>query len=258
MRLTPHARAEAQELVAGSSEVDINLNHFIGSLPQASTHKASGCWTDPGGEDFMVRGKSYPSDLVKVSGGEPLLKLLAVDWFYSERRIDSVAKNCKCVVQSEAGKQLPFILIVNLQVPAKPNYSLVFSFGAKRPVCKGSLLDTFINGSDAYRDSRFKLIPRIAKGYWFVKRAVGTKACLLGQAVTCRYMRQDNFLEIDVDIGSSSVARSIINLVLKHVTSLVVDMAILLEGREEAELPEYLLGTTRIMQIRLESASLYQ
>ncbi|MCO5611085.1 hypothetical protein L7F22_065335 [Adiantum nelumboides] len=258
MKLTPHARAEKMELVSSSSEVDINLSDFNGSLPQAAAHKDSCCWTDPGGEDFMVRGKSYPTDLVKVSGGEPLLQLLAVDWFYSERRIDSIATNHKCLVQSEAGKRLPFILIVNLQVPAKPNYSMVFYFGAKKPVCKGSLLDSFINGSDAYRDSRLKLIPRIAKGYWFVKRAVGTKACLLGQAVTCRYVRQDNFLEIDVDIGSSSVARSIINLVLKHVSSLVVDMAILIEGREEAELPEYLLGTTRVMQIKLESASLYQ
>lgn len=34
------------------------------------------------------------------------------------------------------------------------------------------------------------------KGYWMVKRAVGTKACLLGKAVTCRYFRQDNFLEV--------------------------------------------------------------
>lgn len=29
-----------------------------------------------------------------------------------------------------------------------------------------------------------------------VKRAVGTKACLLGKAVTCYYLRQDNFLEV--------------------------------------------------------------
>lgn len=38
----------------------------------------------------------------------------------------------------------------------------------------------------------FKLI----QGYWMVKRAVGTKACLLGKAVTCKYFRQDNFLEV--------------------------------------------------------------
>ena len=32
-----------------------------------------------------------------------------------------------------------------------------------------------------------------------------------------------------MDIGSSSVARAIINLVLGHITSLVVDMAVLIE-----------------------------
>lgn len=36
-------------------------------------------------------------------------------------------------------------------------------------------------------------------------------------------------LQIDVDIGSSSVARSVIGLVLGYVTSLVVDLAILIE-----------------------------
>jgi hypothetical protein len=34
------------------------------------------------------------------------------------------------------------------------------------------------------------------QGYWMVKRAVGTKACLLGKAVTCSYLRKDNFLEV--------------------------------------------------------------
>lgn len=254
MRMTPHARAEEQELGSCSDKVDINLTSFKGSLPQSESMKDSSCWTDPGGEDFMVRGKTYPSDCIKVSGGEPLLKLLAVDWLQSESRIDFVARHSKYLVQSEAGKKLPFILVINLQVPAKPNYSMIFYFGAERPISKGSLLDSFVDGSDTYRDSRFKLIPRIVKGYWFVKKAVGTKACLLGQAVNCRYLRQDNFLEIDVDIGSSSVARSIIGLVLKHVTSLVVDMAVLIEGREESELPEYLLGSTRVIQVELDSA----
>ena len=36
-------------------------------------------------------------------------------------------------------------------------------------------------------------------------------------------------MQIDVDIGSSSVARSIIGLVLGYITSIVVDLAILIE-----------------------------
>ncbi|KAK7287168.1 hypothetical protein RIF29_00266 [Crotalaria pallida] len=155
---------------------------------------------------------------------------------------------------SEVGKKLPFILVINLQVPAKPNYSLVLYYAADRPIKKDSLLSKFVDGSDVFRDSRFKLIPSIVEGYWMVKRAVGTKACLLGKVVTCKYFRQDNFLEIDVDIGSSSVARSVIGLVLGYVTSLVVDLAILIEAKEETELPEYILGTVRLNRLKPESA----
>ncbi|XP_039039731.1 protein ENHANCED DISEASE RESISTANCE 2-like [Hibiscus syriacus] len=126
--------------------------------------------------------------------------------------------------------KLPFVLVINLEIPAKPNYSLVLYYAVDRLVNNDSLLEKFLDGTDAFRDSRFKLIPSIVEGYWMVKHAVGTKACLLGKAVSCKYFRQDYFLEIDVDIGSSSVARSVIGLVLGYVTSLVVDLAILIEA----------------------------
>ncbi|XP_068651507.1 protein ENHANCED DISEASE RESISTANCE 2-like isoform X2 [Aristolochia californica] len=249
-----HPAAPTSELDTRVSPVSIEVNQFNGTLPKGTNDIDTNCWTSPGGQAFKIRGKTYLTDYSKVMGSDPLLKLLAVDWLISDDKIDGAALNPKCLVQSEAGKKLPFILVINLQVPAKPNYSLVLYYGADRPISKGSLLSKFVDGSDIFRDSRFKLIPSIVEGYWMVKRAVGTKACLLGKAVTCRYLRQDNFLEIDVDIGSSSVARSIISLVLGYVTSLVVDLAILIEAKEEKELPEYILGTVRLNRIRLDSA----
>ncbi|CAK9166040.1 unnamed protein product [Ilex paraguariensis] len=60
--------------------------------------------------------------------------------------------------------------------------------------------------------------------------------------------------QIDVDIGSSSVARGVIGLVLGYITSIVVDLAILIEAKEEAELPEYILGTVRLNRLRVNSA----
>nr|GMD82825.1 Protein ENHANCED DISEASE RESISTANCE 2 [Ipomoea batatas] len=131
---------------------------------------------------------------------------------------------------------------------------MVLYFAADKPVTKDTLLDKFMEGTDTFRDSRFKLIPSIIEGHWMVKRAVGTKACLLGKAVKCYYVREDNFLEIDVDIGSSSVARSVIGLVLGYAASLVVDLAILLEGKEESELPEEILGTVRLNRVTVDAA----
>ncbi|KAI3811279.1 hypothetical protein L1987_21000 [Smallanthus sonchifolius] len=242
------------ELDPNVDPVNLDSSEFCGSMQKGKGEGDSNCWTSPSGAGFKIRGKTYLKDSAKVAGGDPLLKLIAVDWFKLETSRSKVALHPKCLVQSETGKKLPFVLVVNLQVPAKPNYSLVLYYAADRPVNKNSLLGKFIDGNDAFRDARFKLIPSIVQGYWMVKRAVGTKACLLGKAVTCHYLRQDNFLEIDVDIGSSSVARSIIGLVLGYVTSLVVDLAILIEGREEKELPEYILGTVRLNKVRLDTA----
>ncbi|XP_022683345.1 protein ENHANCED DISEASE RESISTANCE 2-like isoform X1 [Setaria italica] len=251
---TTKALAETSELVTSSSPVSVDPSQFHGTLRRAKSENDPNSWSAPGGEKFMIRGKTYLTDYTKVVGGDPLLKLIAVDWFKVNERFDSVALHPKSLVQSEAAKKIPFILVINLQVPAKPNYNLVMYYAAERPVNKDSLLGRFIDGNDAFRDARFKLIPSIVEGYWMVKRAVGTKACLLGKAVTCNYLRQDNFLEIDVDIGSSSVARSIIGLVLGYVTSIVVDLAILIEAKEEKELPEYILGTVRLNRVNPDSA----
>jgi len=243
-----------QDLDGGVPSVDLDPDMFRSALRRTVNKHDSNGWSDPGGKGFMVRSRTYNDDSLKISGGDPLLKLLAVDWLKSEERIDHIAKHSSSCVQSAAGKKAPFILVINLQVPAKPNYSLVFYFVAEKPIRPGSLLDQFANGDNAFRNSRFKLIPSIVEGYWMVKRAVGTKACLLGKAVTCNYLREDNFLEIDVDIGSSSVARGVVGLVLGYITSVVVDLAILIEAKMEHELPEYLLGTVRIDRIKVESA----
>lgn len=53
------------------------------------------------------------------------------------------------------------ILGLFFQVPARPNYSLVLYYAADRPIKENSLLGRFVDGTDAFRDSRFKLIPSI-------------------------------------------------------------------------------------------------
>ncbi|KAK9912735.1 hypothetical protein M0R45_036581 [Rubus argutus] len=243
-----------KELDPKAASFIIDPSQFHGSLRKAKDDADTNCWTSPNGTGFVIRGKTYLKDSSKITGGDPLLKLIAVDWFKVDKSIDRIALHPRCLIQSEAGKKLPFVLVVNLQVPATPNYSLVLYYASDRPINPNSLLAKFVDGSDMFRDARFKLIPSIVDGYWIVKRAVGSKACLLGKAVSCKYLRQDNFLEIDVDIGSSSVARSIIGLVLGYVTSIVVDLAILIEAKEEADLPEYILGTVRLNRLKIDSS----
>jgi hypothetical protein len=65
------------------------------------------------------------------------------------------------------------------------------------PLEKVPLLERFVNGDDAFRNSRFKLIPYISKGSWIVKQSVGKKACLVGQALEINYFRGSNYLEVN-------------------------------------------------------------
>ncbi|KAL2621581.1 hypothetical protein R1flu_001786 [Riccia fluitans] len=80
-------------------------------------------------------------------------------------------------------------------------------------------------------------------------------ACLLGKAVTCHYLKGPNYLEIDVDMASSTVANAILHLALGYVTSVAVDLAFLIESQTEEELPETLLGAVRVAHMEISSAS---
>ncbi|KAL3500075.1 hypothetical protein ACH5RR_039168 [Cinchona calisaya] len=62
------------------------------------------------------------------------------------------------------------------------------------------------------------------------------------------------FSQIDVDIGSSAVANGVLGLVIGVITTLVVDMAFLVQGITPEELPERLIGAVRVSHIELSSA----
>ena len=49
------------------------------------------------------------------------------------------------------------------QVPGSTTYNLALYYMMNTPVANAPLLEGFINGDDAYRNSRFKLIPYISK-----------------------------------------------------------------------------------------------
>ena len=54
-------------------------------------------------------------------------------------------------------------IIYGDQVPGSTTYSLALYYVMKTPVADAPLLESFIKGDDAYRNSRFKLIPYISK-----------------------------------------------------------------------------------------------
>nr|XP_029119671.1 protein ENHANCED DISEASE RESISTANCE 2 isoform X2 [Elaeis guineensis] len=230
----------------------IDLAGFSGILRRDDRDKSRDCWRISDGNNFRVRSKHFTYDKTKIPAGKHLMELVAVDWFKDVKRMDHVARRKGCAVQVASEKGL-FSLAINLQVPGSTHYSMVFYFVTKQLV-PGSLLQRFVDGDDEFRNSRLKLIPSVPKGSWIVRQSVGSTPCLLGKAVDCTYIRGPKYLEIDVDIGSSTVANGVLGLVCGVITTLVVDMAFLVQANTFDELPERLIGAVRVSHVELSSA----
>ncbi|XP_047939498.1 protein ENHANCED DISEASE RESISTANCE 2-like [Salvia hispanica] len=238
-----------------------------GSLKHVDLTTGSNGWAAPPGDNFSVRGANYPTKKSKSPAGDYLLDPAGVDWIRSNGRLDHLlARRDNRVMSairrgSGSEQSAPFVIAVNLQIPGREHHSVVFYFSSKEGEGEGEsigsnpLLSDFVNGSDEYRDGRFKIVNKIVKGPRILKAAVGRySACLLGKAVGCSYHRGADYLEIDVDIGSSSVAATILKLALGCVKAVTVDLGFLVEGKTEEELPEKLFGAVRICQMEMSSA----
>ena len=60
--------------------------------------------------------------------------------------------------------------------------------------------------------------------------------------LTQHYKRDDHYFELAIDVGSSAIAKHTTGLAQGFSKQLIVDMAYCLEGKEEDELPEVLMG----------------
>ncbi|VAI75958.1 unnamed protein product [Triticum turgidum subsp. durum] len=235
-----------------------------GAVPCLPPENCPNGWATPPGDTSMVRGPEYFATKAKIPGGEYLLKPLGVDWIKGPVKICEVLKNRNHRVRKAIDEEVshgnkPFVWAFNLQLPSKENYSAIFYFVSLEPAPEGSLMDQFLKGDDALRKSRLKLIANIVKGPWIVRKAVGEQAiCILGRALSCKYVEGSNFIEVDVDIGSSIVANAIVHLAFGYVATLTIDLAFVIESQAESELPERLLGAVRFSELSPGSAGVYE
>ncbi|KAG0453854.1 hypothetical protein HPP92_025158 [Vanilla planifolia] len=206
-----------------------------GSVPFLEPENCPNGWATPHGDKFMVQKKI----------GEVLNN--------PNHRVR------KAIDEAISDGSNPFVWAFNLQVPSKDNFSAIIYFVTTQPFQDESLMDLFVKSDDAFRNTRLKLIANIAKGPWIVKTAVGEQAiCILGRALSCKYFLGQNFLEVDVDIGASVFANAIVHLAFGYIKTLTVDLAFLIEGQSEVELPERILGAVRFSELNPDSASLYE
>ncbi|KZV34834.1 protein ENHANCED DISEASE RESISTANCE 2 [Dorcoceras hygrometricum] len=231
-----------------------------GAVPLLDPDNCPNGWASPPGDMFLVRGPEYLKTKAKIPGGDYLLKPIGFDWLKGTAKITDLLSNpryrVRRILDEEFSKgNKPFVWAFNLQVPSKDNYSAVAFFVDSEPRQEDSLITRFLNGDDGFRNSRLKLIANIVQGPWIVRKAVGEQAiCIIGRALTCKYSTGNNYVEVDIDIGSSMVANAIVHLAFGYLTTLTVDLAFVIEGQTETELPERILGAVRFSELNTASA----
>lgn len=233
------------------------------ALKELPTNVPRAMWCEPEGGSMLVRGPDYLSDRRKIPSAPPAFRLVGVDLFQSNVTLEHIASRPDNIIQKELkrheaeGTEMPFTFVMNFVVPGSPRISLALYYQAPSPsvLADGSpfaeLMNDFLEGTDEFRNERFKLIPCIVEGPFIVRQAVGTTPAIIGKKLRQPYFSGKRYFELDVDIGSSAVANRVVGLVSGYTKKLVIDMGFLIEGQRADELPERLFGTARLVHIDL-------
>ncbi|CAM9335095.1 unnamed protein product, partial [Ectocarpus sp. 12 AP-2014] len=104
------------------------------------------------------------------------------------------------------------------------------------------------DGVPGQDDRRIKLAVSLLDGPQVVAEALPQSgSSLLGHEASLRYFRGERYLEVDVDLASSSASsRQVTSLCREHAKSLSLEVGLILHGESESELPESVLGVLRI------------
>ncbi|OWY96478.1 hypothetical protein PHMEG_00033245, partial [Phytophthora megakarya] len=254
------ATQEGENVTTGDNKTPVSqLEEFPSNVPRSM-------WAEPDGAAMMVRGPDYLTDRRKIPSQSPYFRLVGMDLFQSSETIEHIASRPDNSVQKELkrheeqGTEMPFTFVINFVVPGTPRINLVLYYQVPHPsvLTDGSpsseLMADFLEGSDEFRNERFKLIPCIVEGSFIVRQAVGSTPALIGKKLRQPTFHGKQYFELDVDIGSSAVANRVVGLVSGYAKKLVIDMGFVLEGQSPDELPERLFGSARLVHIDLSIA----
>lgn len=217
----------------------------------------------------MVDSEKIPSKeaMFSILGANNVLRRKVEAFGPSNGRDDFLNKfRIAC---EKANVHMPFILVINFIVPwgnfssyyYRPNGTNGGPFAESESDPSEKLWKTFLAGDDEFRNTKLKLIPSVVVGPWVLKKMVGPKPGMIGQKLPVTYAGslEDGYLEICMDITrGGKVANTICSACASKASIIAVDLAFLLEGTNEEELPEQLLSVVRLHHIQLKKGSFLQ
>ena len=214
--------------------------------------------------DFKLRGKNYLDDGKKFPSAEAAFRLDGKGAFISNEQIFHCAVNLPPVKEwlEKHKDAAESFFIQTWMIPGPPHFHVinVFHRTLKRGEDKAFDLayDRFCDADDSYRNSKLKYkvhfpeCPLLVKGA--IKALGGDRPCIIGNKLKVHYHRGENYMECNINIGSSMIARNVAGVAMKQGgKKLIVDQTFLIEGQEIDELPERLIGGSRVTHIDLDN-----
>jgi len=228
---------------------------------------------EPHAHKFVVRSKDYLETHIKINSGPSLLRLAGSDLIL-EKGVNKLSHVCEFPGTLPQLHPERRFLVINWQLPASPPFSFVVTYvfpneeeraemrskmtEEEKAVEENAwkLLEKFASTDpevdDKWRNSRFKLIPQIVEGPWYVRTVTPSNVpALIGNKLTTTYINGPNYFELDIDITTSLTANTIWSVVSGVTASLVIDLAWVIQGNTPEELPEQIFGTIRLSRIVL-------
>mmetsp|Transcript_77622 Transcript_77622/g.155486 ORF Transcript_77622/g.155486 Transcript_77622/m.155486 type:complete len:372 (-) Transcript_77622:105-1220(-) len=238
--------------------------------------------------DFELRTVGYKKHGVKAASAEPLYELVALDIFKTGRRVDRIHANLDLEgldLPDTAHPDVPALFVMNVQFPREeqkmftdgdgPGASVVFYFKITEPTL------TELQGPSSERSNALKLLTewcRVApedpafrgrfKAMGFIDRIQdyglpGVAARFNGKPILIKktgslfrgQVGHAGMIEMDVNVHRFAYAtRSCLIAMKEKFGSMVIKVGFTIEGREDDELPEVLLGCANINGVDLDAA----
>ena len=173
-------------------------------------------WDYVDATQHVVRGENYLSDKKKFPSKPAAFQLVEVAGFstngpcrfYSEMQ-DSYYQRAR-----RAGRDV-YIFIMHFDL--RPMHTVMIFEMDKAAMQNDKPFATcfqrFLEGDDAYKNKRIKLLTSVVDANWMVKKAIGNPVpALIGTKLSCYYRQTPDMCECTCDVNSSMAASAIVSV----------------------------------------------
>lgn len=224
--------------------------------------------TEGRASDFRVRSESYLTTNKKMASSDALLSLVAADVIPAVNGLEHATLTKSDVVTCFPQRQF---FVVNLRCPSV-SFVLYFVFptpaawqqrmATQKPSVSlpaMQLLKAFCSPktTDRWRCDRLKFVPRIVEGPWLFRCVTPTAPALIARHLKSSFFFGPNYCEVSIDVCSSFVARKIWSAAVGAAATIVVDLAFIVQGETEDELPEQVCAVARVCRLDISTCKSY-